>query len=117
MDAVEKREMRVQVESGDTGTLDARWFRTHKVAVKAPVFVNSREVAEIHRMPPGNYVIVPSTFEPNQEAEFILRLYSEQKQTVKSDIVILTTDYFFSCYNNNNLITVYCFLLNHHIFI
>ena len=32
-----------------------------------------------HRFPPGRYVIVPCTFNPNEEGEFLLRLYTDKK--------------------------------------
>ncbi|VDD92077.1 unnamed protein product [Enterobius vermicularis] len=34
------------------------------------------QVTARFRVPPGNYVIVPSTFEPNEEAEFMLRIFT-----------------------------------------
>ena len=42
-------------------------------------FKNQREVSEAHKLPPGNYVIVPSTLNANEEADFILRIFSERK--------------------------------------
>ncbi|XP_061482103.1 calpain-14 [Rhineura floridana] len=41
-------------------------------------FVNDREVTQDFRLPPGAYVIVPSTSEPQQESEFILRVFSRK---------------------------------------
>ncbi|CAG5129990.1 unnamed protein product, partial [Candidula unifasciata] len=38
----------------------------------------SRERTVRYQMAPGNYVIVPCTFKPGQEAEFYLRVFSEQ---------------------------------------
>ena len=32
-----------------------------------------------HRFPPGRYVIVPCTFDPGEEGEFLLRLYTDKK--------------------------------------
>lgn len=43
------------------------------------VFINRREVSQRYKLEPGVYCIIPSTYEPNVERNFILRLYSEQK--------------------------------------
>ncbi|TKR77528.1 hypothetical protein L596_018482 [Steinernema carpocapsae] len=52
------------------------YFQSHKSVARSPAFINLREVTGRFRMPPGEYVIVPSTFEPNQEADFMLRIYT-----------------------------------------
>ncbi|XP_070584010.1 calpain-14-like [Erythrolamprus reginae] len=42
------------------------------------LFVNDREVTQHFHVPPGSYLVVPSTFEPHQESEFILRIFSRK---------------------------------------
>jgi calpain-5 len=62
----------------------------HPVVGKV-TFINSREVATtIHDLPRGKYIIVPSTFDANEETDFLLRAYTETrsasvKQLVRSD--------------------------------
>ena len=41
-------------------------------------FSNLREVSGRFKLPPGNYLIVPSSFKPNEEGDFILRVFTEQ---------------------------------------
>lgn len=72
-----------QLEDPDCGTLDKRYLDTHRSAAMSNTFTNLREVSGHHSLPPGNYVIVPSTFEPNEEADFVLRIFSERKDKVK----------------------------------
>ena len=42
-------------------------------------YINRREIAKRFRVPPGNYVIIPSTFEEDKEGHFMIRIFTEQK--------------------------------------
>nr|VZI25976.1 unnamed protein product [Spirometra erinaceieuropaei] len=60
---------------------------------RSPVFSNTREVCGRHKLSPGTYAIIPSTFEPNLEAKFLLRIFSEKSYNsseLDEKIAILT---------------------------
>ncbi|XP_067007656.2 calpain-B [Anabrus simplex] len=63
--------------------LGKQFFKYNKTAGRSPSFVNLREVNSRFKFPPGVYCIVPSTFEPDEEGEFILRVFSENKHNLK----------------------------------
>ena len=47
-----------------------------------------RETVQRFYLKPGPYVIVPSTLEPEQEAEFMLRVFSEKPMVKPGDDAI-----------------------------
>jgi len=61
-----------------TGPLDMRFFKTNQMTSKSPAFINLREVCGRHKLAPGHYCVVPSTFEPNQKGEFLMRIFTEK---------------------------------------
>lgn len=58
--------------------LDKVFFMSNTSVARSPAFINLREVCGRHKLKPGHYVIVPSTFSPNEEAKFMIRVFSER---------------------------------------
>ncbi|XP_054568980.1 calpain-9 isoform X2 [Eptesicus fuscus] len=70
---------------GKEGRLDKDFFRYHASQARSKAFVNLREVSDRFQLPPGEYILIPSTFEPHQEADFCLRIFSDKK-TLSRDL-------------------------------
>ncbi|XP_031469523.1 calpain-9 isoform X3 [Phasianus colchicus] len=59
--------------------LSKDFFRYHASKARSKTYINLREVSDRFKLPPGDYILVPTTFEPHQEADFCLRIFSEKK--------------------------------------
>uniref|UniRef100_A0A8C3G357 Calpain-3 n=1 Tax=Cyclopterus lumpus TaxID=8103 RepID=A0A8C3G357_CYCLU len=66
---------------GQNQHLQKDFFLYTASKAKCKTYINLREVTERMHLPPGEYVIIPTTFEPHQDGEFILRVFSEKKST------------------------------------
>ncbi|XP_078478336.1 calpain-9-like, partial [Lampetra planeri] len=55
------------------------FFRYHASKARSRTYINMREVSERFTLPPGKYLLVPTTFQPHHEADFLIRIFSEKK--------------------------------------
>ena len=58
--------------------LETEFFHYNLMCARSPSFINAREVSGRYQLKPGTYVIVPSTYDPDQEGAFLLRILSEK---------------------------------------
>ncbi|XP_052022449.1 calpain-9 isoform X2 [Apodemus sylvaticus] len=65
------------------GHLSKDFFRYHASLARSKTFINLREVSGRFQLPPGDYILIPSTFEPHQEADFCLRIFSEKRAVTR----------------------------------
>uniref|UniRef100_A0A8C1DFU5 Calpain-2 catalytic subunit n=1 Tax=Cyprinus carpio carpio TaxID=630221 RepID=A0A8C1DFU5_CYPCA len=65
--------------------LDRNFFQRHASAARSETFINLREVCSRFCLPPGEYLIVPSTFEPNKDGDFCVRVFSEKQAEFHSN--------------------------------
>lgn len=59
--------------------LGKNFFLTTRARERSDTFINLREVLNRFKLPPGEYVVVPSTFEPHKDGDFCIRVFSEKK--------------------------------------
>ncbi|XP_075060416.1 calpain-8-like [Mixophyes fleayi] len=59
--------------------LSRDFFQKNQSVARSDTFVNMREVSKRVKLPVGDYLIVPSTFEPLKAGDFCLRVFSEKQ--------------------------------------
>ncbi|XP_073682927.1 calpain-1 catalytic subunit-like [Garra rufa] len=61
----------------------ASFFRNARLVGRNESYINAREIMELFPFKAGEYLIVPSTFQPNEAASFLLTVYSKTKASIE----------------------------------
>uniref|UniRef100_H2RZA9 Calpain catalytic domain-containing protein n=1 Tax=Takifugu rubripes TaxID=31033 RepID=H2RZA9_TAKRU len=62
------------------------FFQGNTPVGQSKTYVNAREVMELMALKPGEYLIVPSTFNPNETASYLLTILSKAETHVHSQL-------------------------------
>uniref|UniRef100_A0A8C5BW00 Calpain 2, (m/II) large subunit b n=1 Tax=Gadus morhua TaxID=8049 RepID=A0A8C5BW00_GADMO len=57
--------------------LDKNFFLSHAQKARSETFINLREVSTRFKLPPGEYLVVPSTYEAHLNGDFCIRVADE----------------------------------------
>ena len=62
--------------------LDRDFFDKNQPAADVTLFRETFETTKRFKLRPGSYAVIPTTFDPNKEGEFLLRIFSEKKEAI-----------------------------------
>ena len=68
-----------KVEENTELPLGKNYLKEHVSIGRSDSYINLRDVVVRFKFPPGRYVVIPSTYEPNKEGKFVLRIFAEKK--------------------------------------
>ena len=66
-----------QVPDDGSDVLTKQWVDYHYSTGTSGAFTNAREVQTRFDLEPGRYIIIPCTFKPGEEGDFLLRIFTE----------------------------------------
>ena len=68
------------MQSPDDGSdvLTKKWVDYHYSDGTSGTFTNAREVQKRFDLNPGRYIILPCAFNPGEEGDFLLRIFTEK---------------------------------------
>ncbi|XP_030622598.1 calpain-12 [Chanos chanos] len=75
------------------GSLDQKFFSSNRPVGRSGKYRNIRGVWRKVHLDPGHYVIVTSTYRPNQPGEFFLRIYAKTGNTLGIQDFTCNTDF------------------------
>ncbi|KAK6998453.1 calpain-9 [Biomphalaria glabrata] len=67
-----------QYEKGYPVPLKKEFFDHHQEIANSGAFMNSRQITKRLTLPPGDYIVVPCTWEANETADYFLRIFFEK---------------------------------------
>ncbi|XP_072545591.1 calpain-1 catalytic subunit [Salminus brasiliensis] len=76
---------------GSRGKFPISFFKTNPPVAFTKVMYDSREVMDYFTLEPGEYLIVPHTYHPNQSASFILGILSMMKTHTQESFSMYTS--------------------------
>ncbi|KAK3741281.1 hypothetical protein QZH41_012584, partial [Actinostola sp. cb2023] len=68
---------------GKNERLSRAFFESNHAVAKTNLFTKEREITLRSMLVPGEYAIIPSTYEANQGADFLLRVFSEKSHDTR----------------------------------
>ena len=66
-------------EAQENSDYSADYFKSTEAIGTSGSYINYREVFGRYILSKGSYIIIPATFLPNTKAEFLLRIFSQEK--------------------------------------
>ncbi|XP_056424404.1 calpain-8-like isoform X1 [Hyla sarda] len=66
-------------KSPSNGQLGKDFFKKNKEVARTDIYKSHRDVSKRFQLPVGDYVVVPSTYYPSQEADFCIRVFTERE--------------------------------------
>ena len=72
-----------QLQKGFTVPLPKRYFDECSFVERCDFYTNARQICKRFLLAPGEYVLIPSTYEPDVEADFMVRVFFEKQNTIE----------------------------------